>query len=171
MTDDDECGTVGRIIISRGKYSEKTYTSATLSTTNPTWLDVGSPGGGKPTIKRLSNGRTVFSIYYILLHTLETDEYLKVSIERWKKFQYYNVHFGFSSVEQSENQTAIPISVPAYHLPMRIFSSNYSLVIIIISLRLPSVSRKLRIRAEFAVWNNCSILFHLTGLFVMEVED
>jgi hypothetical protein len=41
------------------KYSEKTYLSATLSTTNPTWPDPGSnPGhrGGKPATNRLSYG-------------------------------------------------------------------------------------------------------------------
>jgi hypothetical protein len=41
------------------KYSEKTYPSATLSTTNPTWPDPGSnPGrrGGKPATNRLSYG-------------------------------------------------------------------------------------------------------------------
>jgi hypothetical protein len=41
------------------KYSEKTYPIATLSTTNPTWPDLGSnPGrrGGKPATNRLSYG-------------------------------------------------------------------------------------------------------------------
>jgi hypothetical protein len=41
------------------KYSEKTCSSATLSTTNPTWRDPGSnPGrrGGKPATNRLSYG-------------------------------------------------------------------------------------------------------------------
>jgi hypothetical protein len=41
------------------KYSEKTCPSATLSTTNPTWLDPGdNPGrrGGKPANNRLSYG-------------------------------------------------------------------------------------------------------------------
>jgi hypothetical protein len=41
------------------KYSEKTYLSATLSATNPTWLDPGvNPGrrGGKPATNRLSYG-------------------------------------------------------------------------------------------------------------------
>jgi hypothetical protein len=41
------------------KYSEKTYPSATLSTTNPIWPDLGSnPGrrGGKPATNRLSYG-------------------------------------------------------------------------------------------------------------------
>jgi hypothetical protein len=41
------------------KYSEKTCPSATLSTTNPTWLDPGlNPGrrGGKPATNRLSYG-------------------------------------------------------------------------------------------------------------------
>jgi hypothetical protein len=47
-------------ILARGpKYSEKTCPSATLSTTNPTWPDLGSnPGrrGGKPATNRLSYG-------------------------------------------------------------------------------------------------------------------
>jgi hypothetical protein len=41
------------------KYSEKTYPSATLSTTNPTWLDPGSKPGrcnGKLATNRLSYG-------------------------------------------------------------------------------------------------------------------
>jgi hypothetical protein len=41
------------------KYSEKTFPSATSSTTNPTWLDPGlNPGrrGGRPATKRLSYG-------------------------------------------------------------------------------------------------------------------
>jgi hypothetical protein len=41
------------------KYSEKTCSRATLSTTNPTWPDLGSnPGrhGGKPATNRLSYG-------------------------------------------------------------------------------------------------------------------
>jgi hypothetical protein len=47
------------------KYSEKTCHSATLSTTNPTWLDPGlNPGrlGGKPATNRLSYGAS----YYII---------------------------------------------------------------------------------------------------------
>jgi hypothetical protein len=39
------------------KYSEETCSSATLSTTNPSWTDLGSnPGrrGGRPAINRLS---------------------------------------------------------------------------------------------------------------------
>jgi hypothetical protein len=43
------------------KYSEKTCPSATLSTTNPTWLDPGlNPGRrcGKPATNRLSYGAT-----------------------------------------------------------------------------------------------------------------
>jgi hypothetical protein len=47
------------------KYSEKTRPSATLSTTNPTWPDVGSnPGrrGGKPATNRLSYGTAHWSI-------------------------------------------------------------------------------------------------------------
>jgi hypothetical protein len=48
------------------KYSEKTCPSATLSTTNPTWVDPGAnPGrrGGKPATKRLSYG-AAFDMYF-----------------------------------------------------------------------------------------------------------
>jgi hypothetical protein len=46
--DDDECGVVGGMRIGRGNRStQKTCPSATLSTTNPTWPDLGSnPGYG-----------------------------------------------------------------------------------------------------------------------------
>jgi hypothetical protein len=55
------------------KYSEKTCTSVTLSTTNPTWRDMGSNRGcriGKPATNRLSYG-TAFCILssYSLEHT------------------------------------------------------------------------------------------------------
>jgi hypothetical protein len=60
---DDECGAVGEFTIGRGnKYLEKTYSSATLSTTNPTLLDLGSNLGrhsGKTATKRLSYGTTL----------------------------------------------------------------------------------------------------------------
>jgi hypothetical protein len=52
------------------KYLEKTCHSATLSTTNPTWLDSGSNVGSRdqrPTTNRLSY-RTVYRVLY--LHTL-----------------------------------------------------------------------------------------------------
>jgi hypothetical protein len=45
------------------KYSEKTCPSATLSTTNPTWLDaVLNPGrlGGKPATNRMNYGTALF---------------------------------------------------------------------------------------------------------------
>jgi hypothetical protein len=48
------------------KYSEKTCLSATLSTTNPTWLDPGlNPGcrGGKPATNRLSYGAAKYVRY------------------------------------------------------------------------------------------------------------
>jgi hypothetical protein len=61
MIHEGDCGALGRMKIGRGKpkYSEKTYPSVTLSTTNPTWPDPGSnPGhrGGKPATNRLSYG-------------------------------------------------------------------------------------------------------------------
>jgi hypothetical protein len=49
------------------KYSEKTCPSSTLSTTNPTWPDLGSNRGrrgGKPVTNRLSYGTVIaFSVY------------------------------------------------------------------------------------------------------------
>jgi hypothetical protein len=48
------------------KYSEKTCPSATLSTTNPTWPELGSnPGrrGGKPATNRLSYGTALALCY------------------------------------------------------------------------------------------------------------
>jgi hypothetical protein len=55
-----DCGEIGGMKIGRGnKYSEKTFRSAILSTTNSTWLDPGlNPGrrGGKPATNRLSYG-------------------------------------------------------------------------------------------------------------------
>jgi hypothetical protein len=57
---DDECGAVGGMgIDGKRKYSEKTYPSATSSTTNPTWHDLGSNPGhrdGNPAANRLSYG-------------------------------------------------------------------------------------------------------------------
>jgi hypothetical protein len=58
---DDECGVVGGMRIGRGNQStrEKTYPSATLSTTNPTWPDLRSNQGrrgGKPANNHLSYG-------------------------------------------------------------------------------------------------------------------
>jgi hypothetical protein len=53
------------------KYSEKTCTSATLSTTNPTWPDpCANPGrrGGKPATNRLSYGAATSAM---LLFTVE----------------------------------------------------------------------------------------------------
>jgi hypothetical protein len=50
------------------KYSEKTWTSATLSTTDPTWPDPGSnPGrrGGKPATNRLSYGAPTLISYTV----------------------------------------------------------------------------------------------------------
>jgi hypothetical protein len=49
------------------KYSEKTYPSATLSTTNPTWPDPGlnrGRRGGKPATNRLSCGAALGRTYY-----------------------------------------------------------------------------------------------------------
>jgi hypothetical protein len=61
MVDDDECGAVGGMRIGRGKpkYSEKTCPSATLSTRNTTWPDLGSSPdrrGGKPARNHLNYG-------------------------------------------------------------------------------------------------------------------
>jgi hypothetical protein len=62
--DDGEFGWM-KIGMGKPKYSEKTYPSATLSTTNPTWPDPGSnPSrrGGKPATNRLSYGAAIIII-------------------------------------------------------------------------------------------------------------
>jgi hypothetical protein len=59
MIDDDECGTMGGIKIGRGNRS--ICPSATLTTTNPTWPDMGLNTGrrdGKPVTNRLSYDTT-----------------------------------------------------------------------------------------------------------------
>jgi hypothetical protein len=61
MIGDGDCGEIDgmKIVQGKPKHSEKTYPSATLSTTNPTWLDPGlNPDrrGGKPATNRLSYG-------------------------------------------------------------------------------------------------------------------
>jgi hypothetical protein len=63
-----DCGEISGMKIGRGKYSEKTCPSATLSTTNTTWLDPSlNPGrrGGKPATKRLSYGAAILLVYFI----------------------------------------------------------------------------------------------------------
>jgi hypothetical protein len=57
------------------KYSEKTFPSTTLSTTNPTWLEPGlNPGcrGGKPATNRLSYGAAFNAItdFWGIIHVL-----------------------------------------------------------------------------------------------------
>jgi hypothetical protein len=60
MIGDGDRGEIGGMKIGMGnRSSEKTCSSATLSTTNPTWLDPGlNPGSrdGKPEANRLSYG-------------------------------------------------------------------------------------------------------------------
>jgi hypothetical protein len=68
------------------KYSEKTCPSATLFTTNPTWLDLGSnPGrsGGKPETNRLSYGAAIHATSFFIQHTIiiTTDSKLMCPIE------------------------------------------------------------------------------------------
>jgi hypothetical protein len=65
MIGDDNCGEIGVIEDwqRKPKYSEKTCPSATLSTTNPTWLDPGlNPDrrGGKSATNRLGYGAAMF---------------------------------------------------------------------------------------------------------------
>jgi hypothetical protein len=62
------------------KYSEKTYPSATLSSTNPTWPDPGSnPGrrGGKPATNRFSYGAAL----KLYLAVLKCELFIKVIFE------------------------------------------------------------------------------------------
>jgi hypothetical protein len=61
MIGDGDCGEIGGMKIGREDRSTrgKTCPSATLSTTNPTWLDPGlnpDRSGGKPATNRLSYG-------------------------------------------------------------------------------------------------------------------
>jgi hypothetical protein len=58
----DYDGETGGMMTGRGKpkYSEKTFPSAVLSTTNPTCPDMGCRGG-KPVTNHLSYGMTVVS--------------------------------------------------------------------------------------------------------------
>jgi hypothetical protein len=71
------------------KYSEKTYPTFTLSTTNPTWPDLClTPGhrGGKPAINRLSYGTAVrFDLG--MLYIIEINEIRAVSLLVWFQFQ------------------------------------------------------------------------------------
>jgi hypothetical protein len=67
MIGDVDCGEIGGMKIGRGNQStrKKTCPSATLPTTNPTWLDPGlNPGcrGGKPATNRLSYGAALHDI-------------------------------------------------------------------------------------------------------------
>jgi hypothetical protein len=65
-TIDDECEAVAGMRNGKGKYSEKTCPSATLSTTNPTWPNLGSNLGrrcGKPANNRLRYG-TASLVFY-----------------------------------------------------------------------------------------------------------
>jgi hypothetical protein len=64
----DDCGAIDGMNDGQGKsaYSEKPCPNASLSTTNPTWLDSGSnPGrrGGKPATNRLSYDTAIQVIY------------------------------------------------------------------------------------------------------------
>jgi hypothetical protein len=70
------------------KYSEKTYPSATLSTTNPTWPGPGlNPGrrGGKPATNRLSYGAAM--IYLVISLMMSRLNYIDSTsfCTQWKK--------------------------------------------------------------------------------------
>jgi hypothetical protein len=55
------------------KYSEKTRPSATLSTINPTWPDLGSNAGrrsGKPATNRLSYGTANFTLPFTFIREM-----------------------------------------------------------------------------------------------------
>jgi hypothetical protein len=73
MIGEGDCGEIGGMNIGRGNWStlEKTCPSATLSTTNPTWLNPGwNPGrrGGKPATNRLSyDAAIILSLTLLLL--------------------------------------------------------------------------------------------------------
>jgi hypothetical protein len=68
MISEGDCGEIGGMKIGRGNRStqEKMCRSATLSATNPTWLDLGSNlghHGGKPATNRLSCGVAFICLY------------------------------------------------------------------------------------------------------------
>jgi hypothetical protein len=78
------------------KYSEKTCPSATLSTTNSTWLDPGlnqGRRGGKPATNRLSYGATFCSLIILTLWSEWTDRTLvsrfRISLGVWIGLQSY----------------------------------------------------------------------------------
>jgi hypothetical protein len=69
------------------KYSEKTCSNATLSTTNPTWLDLWSnPGrrGGKAATNRLSYGTAFYLSKYTYQIFLQCQELSCPRIWKWK---------------------------------------------------------------------------------------
>jgi hypothetical protein len=71
MIDHDECGAVRGMRIGKGKpkYSKKTCPSATLSTTNLTWHDLGSNKGrrgGKPANNCLRYGTACQLLYWVI---------------------------------------------------------------------------------------------------------
>jgi hypothetical protein len=75
----DECGAAGGMRIGRGNRStrKKTCPSSTLSTTHPTWPDLGSNPSrrcGKPATNRLSYG-TAYSL--TLLYKLSSHRYVR----------------------------------------------------------------------------------------------
>jgi hypothetical protein len=58
------------------KNSEKTYPSATLSTTNPTWIDLGTNPGlrvERPVTNDLSHGKDFGNCYKNVLTVLKYD--------------------------------------------------------------------------------------------------
>jgi hypothetical protein len=81
MIDEGDGGAIGGMKIWQGKpkYSEETYPSATLSTTNPTGPDPGwNPGrrGGKSATNRLSYGAALdIVLLHLLLHTFHLYSY------------------------------------------------------------------------------------------------
>jgi hypothetical protein len=80
------------------KYSEKTCPSATLCTTNPTWLDPGlNPGrrGGKPATNRLSYGATYNEYYSKIICSINK---IQQTFMRWLLSIFNLVAFNINNV-------------------------------------------------------------------------
>jgi hypothetical protein len=89
---DDDCGEIGGMNIGRGNRSTRRQFSATLSTTNPTWLDpVLNPGrrGGKPPTNLLSYGAAWLSNYWIN-SALNMSYYIAVTVANPKVCTSYS---------------------------------------------------------------------------------
>jgi hypothetical protein len=118
MIGDGDCREIGGMKIGRGNRStrKKTYPSATLSTTNPTWLDPGlNPGrrGGKPATNRFSYGA---ALSLVLVYSYESNRHKKISIF------FFHRHKEISS--SALNISYIILSIRSKCVIMRIYNMD-----------------------------------------------